>query len=92
MLPEKPNFVRSHLQSVWSEFGDPKSKYYLSIPFYALVIRPPAKFFNSPIRFTWLGASRFATNREELKKAAITRQEYQEHGSTWVGRKFSGAL
>ncbi|KAL1999039.1 hypothetical protein VTN02DRAFT_5154 [Thermoascus thermophilus] len=45
-----------------------------------------------PIRFTWLGASRFATNREELKKVAITRQEYQEHGSTWVGRKFSGAL
>ncbi|KAJ0422571.1 actin family [Aspergillus carlsbadensis] len=45
-----------------------------------------------PIRSTWLGASRLGTNKEELKKIAVTRQEYQEHGSTWVGRKFSGAL
>lgn len=46
----------------------------------------------SPIRFAWLGASRLATNRDELKKVAITRQEYQEHGSSWAGRKFAGAL
>ncbi|PYI24265.1 Actin/actin-like protein [Aspergillus violaceofuscus CBS 115571] len=45
-----------------------------------------------PIRSTWLGASRLATNREELKKVAITRQEYQEYGSSWAGRKFAGAL
>ncbi|KAL4812601.1 actin-like protein arp6 [Aspergillus spinulosporus] len=45
-----------------------------------------------PIRFTWLGGSRLATNKEELKKMAITRQEYQEHGSSWTTRKFSGAL
>ncbi|KAI9373959.1 actin family [Aspergillus egyptiacus] len=45
-----------------------------------------------PIRFAWLGASRLATDKEVLKKMAITRQEYQEHGSTWAGRKFSGVL
>ncbi|KAJ9284605.1 actin family [Paecilomyces variotii] len=44
-----------------------------------------------PIRSTWLGASRFATNREELKQVAITRQQYLEHGSTWTGKKFSGS-
>ncbi|ODM21633.1 Actin-like protein arp6 [Aspergillus cristatus] len=45
-----------------------------------------------PIRSAWLGASRLATNRDELKKVAITRQEYQEHGSSWAGRKFAGAV
>ncbi|KAL4956211.1 actin family [Aspergillus filifer] len=45
-----------------------------------------------PIRSAWLGASRLATNKEELKRVAITRQEYQENGSAWTGRKFSGAL
>ncbi|KAF7589110.1 Actin- protein 6 [Aspergillus hancockii] len=44
-----------------------------------------------PIRFTWLGATRLASNKEELKKVAITRQEYQENGSSWAGRKFAGA-
>ncbi|QKX54900.1 uncharacterized protein TRUGW13939_01990 [Talaromyces rugulosus] len=46
---------------------------------------------NDPIRSTWRGATRFATNREELKTAAITRQEYLEYGSAWAGRKFSKA-
>ncbi|PGH13579.1 hypothetical protein AJ79_03572 [Helicocarpus griseus UAMH5409] len=43
-----------------------------------------------PIRSTWLGGSRFASNREALKEVAITRQQYQEYGSAWAGRKFSG--
>ncbi|GIK07884.1 actin-protein 6 [Aspergillus viridinutans] len=47
---------------------------------------------HDPIRSTWLGASRLATNRDELRKLAITRQEYQEYGSSWAGRKFSGIL
>lgn len=46
----------------------------------------------SPTRSTWQGASRFATNKEELNKVAITRQEYQEQGSSWAARKFAGAL
>ena len=44
----------------------------------------------SPTRSTWQGASRFATNKEELTKVAITRQEYQEQGSSWAARKFAG--
>lgn len=46
----------------------------------------------SPFRFTWLGGSRFASNREELGKLAITRQEYQEYGSGWAGRRFAGMI
>ncbi|OAT14205.1 actin-like protein arp6, variant [Blastomyces gilchristii SLH14081] len=42
------------------------------------------------IRSTWLGAARFASNREALKEVAITRQQYQEYGSAWAGRRFSG--
>jgi actin-related protein len=45
---------------------------------------------SSPIRSTWLGASRFADDRAALKELAITRQQYQEYGSAWVARKFSG--
>ncbi|EEH45075.1 uncharacterized protein PADG_01225 [Paracoccidioides brasiliensis Pb18] len=45
---------------------------------------------DDPIRSTWLGGSRFASNREALKEVAITRQQYQEHGSVWAGRRFSG--
>lgn len=44
-----------------------------------------------PIRSTWLGASRFASDKDALKEAAITRQQYQEYGSAWAGRKFSGS-
>ncbi|KAJ5890714.1 Actin-like protein arp6 [Penicillium subrubescens] len=45
-----------------------------------------------PFRFTWLGGSRLASNREELGKLAITRQEYQEYGSGWAGRRFAGMI
>ncbi|OKL62487.1 Actin-like protein arp6 [Talaromyces atroroseus] len=46
---------------------------------------------NDPIRSTWLGASRLATDRQELASVAITRQEYLEYGSAWAGRRFSGS-
>ncbi|KAJ5622094.1 Actin-like protein arp6 [Penicillium herquei] len=45
-----------------------------------------------PIFSSWLGGSRLASNREELSKVAITRQEYQEYGSVWAGRRFAGAV
>ncbi|KAK2739271.1 Actin- protein 6 [Myotisia sp. PD_48] len=44
---------------------------------------------SDPIRSTWLGASRMASNRETLKEIAVTRQQYEEYGSAWIGRKFS---
>ncbi|KAL1975734.1 hypothetical protein VTN31DRAFT_4126 [Thermomyces dupontii] len=51
-------------------------------------VRQPA----DPIRSTWRGAVRLATNREELRAVSITRQEYLEYGSGWAGRKFAGAV
>ncbi|KAJ5225183.1 Actin-like protein arp6 [Penicillium chermesinum] len=45
-----------------------------------------------PIVSTWLGGSRLANNREELSRVAITRQEYQEYGSGWAGRRFAGTI
>ncbi|KAJ5175454.1 Actin-like protein arp6 [Penicillium canariense] len=45
-----------------------------------------------PVHSTWLGGSRFASNREELGKVAITREEYQEYGSGWAGRRFAGMI
>ncbi|KAJ5580083.1 Actin-like protein arp6, partial [Penicillium hispanicum] len=43
-----------------------------------------------PIRSAWAGGARLAKNREELNKVAISRQEYQEYGSGWTGRRFAG--
>ncbi|KAF7718598.1 Actin-like protein [Penicillium ucsense] len=45
-----------------------------------------------PFRSAWLGGSRFASNREELGKVVITRQEYQEYGSGWATRRFAGLV
>ncbi|KAJ6080016.1 hypothetical protein N7467_009769 [Penicillium canescens] len=45
-----------------------------------------------PVHSTWLGACRFATNREEISRVAISRQEYQEYGSGWAGRRFAGLV
>ncbi|KAL9108123.1 MAG: hypothetical protein Q9227_007099 [Pyrenula ochraceoflavens] len=43
-----------------------------------------------PVTSTWLGGVRMSWNREAMKEVAVTRQEYQENGSLWVGRKFAG--
>ena len=46
----------------------------------------------SAIRSTWLGASRFVRNKDELAKVSITREEYQEHGAGWAAKRFSGVV
>lgn len=43
-----------------------------------------------PVTSTWLGGARMATNREVVRKWGVTREEYMEHGSLWVGRRFAG--
>ena len=30
-----------------------------------------------------------ASNKDVLKEMVITKQEYEEHGSLWAGRKFA---
>lgn len=49
-----------------------------------------ARKMEDPIRSTWLGGARMSWNRERMKEVAITKQEYMENGSIWVGRKFAG--
>ena len=45
----------------------------------------------SPIKSTWLGGAYLATDRTALKEVQVTRQEYLEHGSTWLGKVFAGS-
>ena len=43
-----------------------------------------------PIRHTWLGAARFASQPELLKEVLVSKAEYDEKGSTWLARRFAG--
>ena len=63
----------------------------VSSPIFVYSLLGSNHFNHSPIRSNWLGAVRFATNREELEKVAVTRQEYLEHGSVRIAKKFTGA-
>lgn len=44
-----------------------------------------------PITSTWLGAASFAKH-ENVEKLAVTKQDYEEHGSAWVARNFALGL
>ncbi|RDW71690.1 actin-related protein 6-like protein [Coleophoma crateriformis] len=43
-----------------------------------------------PILATWEGGAALATNTEALSTLSVTKQEYDEHGSAWVARRFGG--
>ncbi|KAG8529957.1 uncharacterized protein KY384_005438 [Bacidia gigantensis] len=43
-----------------------------------------------PIKSTWLGGARVAGNRAALSSLLVTRQQYQENGSAWLAKVFSG--
>lgn len=43
-----------------------------------------------PIKHSWLGAARFASQPDRLKSVLVTRAEYDERGSGWLVRKFAG--
>lgn len=45
----------------------------------------------SPIKSTWLGGAYMAADRSNLKSVLVTRQDYQEYGSAWLSKVFSGA-
>lgn len=42
-----------------------------------------------PIKQTWLGGARFASQPELLKPVLVDKAEYDERGSTWLLKKFS---
>ncbi|KAF2644777.1 Actin/actin-like protein [Massarina eburnea CBS 473.64] len=44
---------------------------------------------DDPIKHTWLGAARFASQPERLRDVLVTKAEYDERGSTWLGKKFT---
>ncbi|KAF2183923.1 actin-like ATPase domain-containing protein [Zopfia rhizophila CBS 207.26] len=43
-----------------------------------------------PIKHTWLGVARFASQPERLKEVLVSKAEYDERGSTWLVKKFAG--
>lgn len=43
-----------------------------------------------PVTSTWLGGARMAMNREVVRKIGISKEEYMEFGSGWVGKRFAG--
>jgi actin-related protein 6 len=45
---------------------------------------------DDPIKHTWLGAAKFASQPELLKEVLVDKAEYDERGSTWLLKKFSG--
>jgi actin-related protein 6 len=51
-----------------------------------------ADSFSSPIKSTWLGGAKMAMSQERLKKHLVTRQQYLEHGSNWLLRRFEGHI
>lgn len=42
-----------------------------------------------PVRHTWLGGARFASQPERVQEALVTRAEYEEKGSAWLAKCFS---
>jgi actin-related protein 6 len=44
-----------------------------------------------PVVWTWMGAANFARHAH-VERLAVTKQEYEEHGSAWVARKFALGL
>ncbi|KAI8936857.1 hypothetical protein NX059_006094 [Plenodomus lindquistii] len=42
-----------------------------------------------PIKHTWLGGARFASQPELLGEALVTKAEYEEKGSTWLAKRFA---
>jgi actin-related protein 6 len=42
-----------------------------------------------PVTSTWLGGARMAGNREVVRQIGVSRDEYFEHGSAWVGKRFA---
>ena len=47
------------------------------------------KAMEDPVTSAWLGGARMAGNREVVRKIGVSREEYAEFGSGWVGRRFA---
>ena len=48
-----------------------------------------ARKMNDPTKSSWLGGARMASrHREIVRQYGVTREEYLEHGSAWIARRF----
>ncbi|KAF6233855.1 hypothetical protein HO173_008067 [Letharia columbiana] len=47
---------------------------------------------SDPIKSNWLGGAYLAADPAALKAVQVTREEYNENGSAWLGKVFSGAV
>jgi actin-related protein 6 len=45
---------------------------------------------DDPMKHTWLGAARFASRPDLLQEVLVDKSEYEERGSTWLLKRFSG--
>ena len=45
---------------------------------------------SDPIVSTWQGGVNLAKDVDVLRKLAVTKEEYDEHGSMWVAKRFEG--
>ncbi|KAF2712403.1 Actin/actin-like protein [Pleomassaria siparia CBS 279.74] len=45
---------------------------------------------DDPIKHSWLGAARFASQPDLMKQVLVQKAEYDERGSTWLAKRFSG--
>lgn len=45
---------------------------------------------DDPVKHTWLGAAQFASRPDLMKEVLVTKKEYDERGSTWLGKRFAG--
>lgn len=47
---------------------------------------------DDPIRYTWLGGAKLASNKDLLREVVVTRDEYLENGGDWTRRKFAAGI
>ena len=44
------------------------------------------------MKSAWLGGAYLAADKMALKTVQVTRQEYLEYGTAWLGKIFAGAV
>ena len=61
----------------------------LSVPLLPSSIFLGLPLYSSPIKSTWLGGARLASDASQFKDLCVSRQEYQERGSNWLLKHFA---
>jgi actin-related protein 6 len=43
-----------------------------------------------PVVATWNGGAELAKDMDRMVNMSVTKAQYEEHGSSWIARKFGG--